>query len=104
MSATMTPSIAAPTAATTLPPAAGTPAAAGGSSSGFSFGKGVNTLNQFLKDYEPLISTTQQGASMLTADEGGSPPQAIQMPGLPALTPPPQIDRLAFLRAFGMQG
>jgi hypothetical protein len=41
---------------------------------------------------------------MATAKRPGSPPQEISTPQLPAVPPPPQLDRLAFLRAFGMQG
>jgi len=103
VTAEMTPEIAAQTSANTLPPAAGGGSSAGGSS-GWSLGKGINTLNQYLKDYQPLIQSGEEMLGMAEKKQGPTVPQTFQMPGLPSVAPPPQLDRLAFLRAFGVQG
>jgi hypothetical protein len=64
----------------------------------------LQRANQFLRENEPVLNLTKQGIGAATARRPGSPPLQTTVPQLPAVTPPPQLDRLAFLRAFGMQG
>jgi len=92
--------------------APGLPAGSGASSAGISATNApsgspglLNQLNTYAREYKPLIDLTRQGIGTATSGRRpGTPPLQVNTPQLPAVTPPPQLDRLAFLRAFGMQG
>jgi len=99
----MTPQIAPATSSTTLPPAAGTTASPS-SSTGF-WSHPLQSTNKFLTDNQATINLLKSGAQMMGGRrQTGSTQQLSPTPQLPVVTPPPQLDRLAFLRAFGMQG
>jgi hypothetical protein len=94
------PSVAGPAPTAAEISAIGNPSSLGSSLSG-----GLKATNKFLGDYQPLIQATEQGASMFGGEPQGDSGLHIQMPQLMPGTPmTPQFDRLAFLRAFGMQG
>jgi len=98
----MTPQIAPMTSSTTLPSAAGVTSPS--SSTGF-WSHPLQSTNQFLKSNEPTINLVKGGVQMMGGRRQAAPGQQLPAaPQLPAVTPPPQLDRLAFLRAFGMQG
>jgi hypothetical protein len=105
MSATMTPEIAAATPSTTLPIDAPSMAATTGDATAHP--GWLEQTNTFLRNNDPLLRLAQSTISTMTSKRGGQAGGArIQVPSgsLQAVQPPAQLDRLAFLRAFGAQG
>jgi len=103
----MTPQIAAATPGTTLPPTAGTSAGTGagtGATEGGFWSHPLKSTNAFLRENEPILKVLQSGTQGQGRRSGGGGMQLSGPPQLPAVTAPPQLDRLAFLRAFGVQG
>jgi len=65
-------------------------------------GRGLNATNKMLGEYQPLIDLAKQGIGSKTPQQQQL--MQFQLGDMAAMPAPPSPDRLAFLRAFGIQG
>jgi len=116
VSAGLSPAITPPLAAPTGAAAPGAEAITAGAQTGFeSGGAGMTTtpasegggLWSTIKGYADSPygqMAIKEGLGMAKKPRSPFEPMQMQTPGLPAVTPSPSIDRLAWMRAFNVQG